>query len=154
MLGFRPQAFASVFDGGTRAIHDALASAVCHEMLCRFPGVRLISVENGGDWVPALLHHLELACRKMPKEFAEHPSETFKRSVWVNSFWEESLAGRPVTAKEAERTGMVNRVVPLDELRDATRALAAGHGNVLSVSGLPILTLLDDMKAKVSGDGS
>ena len=29
-----------------------------------------------------------------------------------------------------------------------------GHGNALSVSGLPILMLLDDMKEQVSGDGS
>ena len=92
MLGFRPQTFASVLDGGARAIHDALASAVCHGMLRRFPGVKLISVENGGDWVPALLHHLELAYKKMPREFAEHPVDTFKRGVWVNPFWEESLA--------------------------------------------------------------
>jgi predicted TIM-barrel fold metal-dependent hydrolase len=91
MLGFRPQAFASALDGGSRAIHDALASAVCHGMLRRFPGVKLISVENGGDWVPALLHHLEQTYKKMPKEFTEHPVETFKRSVWVNPFWEESL---------------------------------------------------------------
>src|SRR5215472_7351 len=70
MLAFRAQAFASVLDGGARAIHDALASAVCHGMLHRFPGVKLISVENGGDWVPALLHHLDLAYRKMPREFS------------------------------------------------------------------------------------
>jgi predicted TIM-barrel fold metal-dependent hydrolase len=93
MLAFRAQAFASVLDGGARAIHDALASAVCHGMLHRFPGVKLISVENGGDWVPALLHHLEQTYKKMPKEFTEHPVEAFKRSVWVNPFWEESLTG-------------------------------------------------------------
>jgi len=102
MLGFRPQAFASVLDGGARAIHDALASAVCHGMLRRFPGVKLISVENGGDWVPALLHHLSVTYKKMPREFAEHPVETFKRSVWVNPFWEESL-GSLVELIGAER---------------------------------------------------
>jgi len=41
--------------------------------------------------VPALLHHLELTCKKMPREFPEHPVETFRRCVWVNPFWEESL---------------------------------------------------------------
>ena len=103
------------------------------------------------------------------------------------------FTGRHLSAAEAERAGMVNHVVPLDELRAATRTLAAqiarmdpfalrqakravnqtldvqgfyaaiqsvfdihqtGHGNALSVSGLPILMLLDDMKTKVGEGGS
>jgi enoyl-CoA hydratase len=35
------------------------------------------------------------------------------------------FTGRAMTAKEAEAIGMVTRVVPLDELRAQTRALAA-----------------------------
>jgi predicted TIM-barrel fold metal-dependent hydrolase len=62
-------------------------------MLSRFPEVRLISVENGGSWVGVLLKNLELAYKKMPQEFAEHPLEVFGRNVWVNPFWEESVAG-------------------------------------------------------------
>jgi predicted TIM-barrel fold metal-dependent hydrolase len=91
-VAFRPRTFASVVDGGARAIHDTLASAVCHGMLHRFPGVKLVSVENGGDWVPALLNHFRLTYKKMPAEFSEDPAVTFKRCVWVNPFWEESLA--------------------------------------------------------------
>jgi enoyl-CoA hydratase len=98
------------------------------------------------------------------------------------------FTGRALTAAEAERTGMVNQVVPRDELDAETRRLAeriatmpafglrqakravnqtldtqgfyaaiqsvfdihqTGHGNALSVSGLPILMQLDELKARI-----
>jgi predicted TIM-barrel fold metal-dependent hydrolase len=91
-VAFRPKTFAYVADGG-RTIQDALASAICHGMLDRFPGVKLMSVENGGQWVHLLARNLELAWRKMPNEFPTHPVEVLKRNVWVNPFWEESVEG-------------------------------------------------------------
>ena len=91
-VAFRPQTFAYVADGG-RSIQDTLASAICHGMLDRFPGVRLVSVENGGQWVHLLASHLEQAWRKMPREFPTHPVEVLRRNVWINPFWEESVAG-------------------------------------------------------------
>jgi predicted TIM-barrel fold metal-dependent hydrolase len=91
-VAFRPRTFAAVIDGG-RSIQDTLASAICHGMLTRFPKVKLISVENGGNWVGTLLKTLELTYKKMPNEFPEHPIEVFRRNVWVNPFWEESVTG-------------------------------------------------------------
>jgi predicted TIM-barrel fold metal-dependent hydrolase len=91
-VAFRPQTFAYVADGG-RSIQDALASAICHGMLTRFPGVKLMSVENGGSWVGALLAHLEGAYKKMPQQFPEHPIEVFRRNIWINPFWEDSVTG-------------------------------------------------------------
>jgi predicted TIM-barrel fold metal-dependent hydrolase len=91
-VAFRPKTFAAVADGG-RSIQDTLASAVCHGMLTRFPGVHLLSVENGGSWVGLLLKNLELAYKKMPNEFPEHPLDVFHRNVWVNPFWEDSVTG-------------------------------------------------------------
>jgi predicted TIM-barrel fold metal-dependent hydrolase len=89
-VAFRPNTFAYVADGG-RTIQDTLASAICHGMLDRFPGVRLISVENGGSWVGLLARNLELAWKKMPKEFSAHPLEVLRSNVWINPFWEDSL---------------------------------------------------------------
>jgi predicted TIM-barrel fold metal-dependent hydrolase len=89
-VAFRPKTFAYVADGG-RTIQDALASAICHGMLDRFPGVRLISVENGGSWAGLLARNLELAWKKMPKEFPTHPLDLLRRNVWINPFWEDSL---------------------------------------------------------------
>jgi enoyl-CoA hydratase/carnithine racemase len=102
------------------------------------------------------------------------------------------FTARSMSAHEAERVGMVNRVVPLDDLRTETRRLAAeiatkhpfalrqakravnqtldvqgfyaavqsvfdihqtGHGHALSESGMPILMLLDDMKASIAKSG-
>jgi enoyl-CoA hydratase len=98
------------------------------------------------------------------------------------------FTGRALSAEEAAKTGMVNRVVPRDDLDSEVRALAeqiaamppfglrqakravnqtldvqgfyaaiqsifdvhqTGHGNALSVSGYPILTNLDEMKAAI-----
>jgi predicted TIM-barrel fold metal-dependent hydrolase len=91
-VAFRPKTFAYVADGG-RTIQDTIASAICHGMLDRFPGVRLVSVENGGSWVGLLAKNLELAWKKMPKEFPTHPVEVLRRNVWINPFWEDDLQG-------------------------------------------------------------
>jgi predicted TIM-barrel fold metal-dependent hydrolase len=91
-VAFKPQTFVAVADDG-RAIQDALASAICHGMLTRFPKVKLISVENGGSWVAHLVRNLELAYKKMPNAFPEHPRDVFQRNIWVNPFWEDSLTG-------------------------------------------------------------
>jgi predicted TIM-barrel fold metal-dependent hydrolase len=91
-IAFRPQTFVAVADDG-RAIQDTLASAICHGMLTRFPGVRLMSVENGGSWVGHLVRNLGRAYKKMPNEFPEHPLDVFQRNVWINPFWEDSVVG-------------------------------------------------------------
>jgi predicted TIM-barrel fold metal-dependent hydrolase len=91
-VAFRPKTFVAVADDG-RCIQDALASAICHGMLTRFPGVHLISVENGGSWVGHLVRNLELSYKKMPQEFPEHPRDVFERNVWINPFWEDSVTG-------------------------------------------------------------
>jgi predicted TIM-barrel fold metal-dependent hydrolase len=90
-VAFRPKTFSMAVDNG-RAIQDMLTSAVCHGMLHRFPDVKLISVENGGSWVNVLVQNLAMTYKKMPNEFPEHPVNALRRNVWINPFWEESLA--------------------------------------------------------------
>ena len=75
-----------------RAVADFYGAAACQLLFERFPGVRLASVENGGSWVPELLHRLTDAANRNPGYFAEHPVELFRRHVWLTPFWEDDIA--------------------------------------------------------------
>ena len=76
-----------------REVEDALAAMVCQGALTRFPRLKVLSVENGADWAPHLLHQLDIAYGRMPQQFEEHPVEVFRRNVFVNPFWEDDVAG-------------------------------------------------------------
>ena len=89
---FRPTAFRAVVTG-KRPIEDAMAALVCHGALARFPDLKILSVENGGDWVKRLFYGLRDAYKKMPQEFANDPIEDFRRSVWVSPFHEDDIQG-------------------------------------------------------------
>ncbi len=67
-----------------RQIGDTFAALICHGLFARHPNLRLASIENGGSFVPHLLHELEIAFGKMPQAFAENPVETFQKHVWVS----------------------------------------------------------------------
>ncbi|HRE02104.1 MAG TPA: amidohydrolase family protein, partial [Ilumatobacteraceae bacterium] len=66
-----------------RPIEDTVTSLICHGALWRFPGARIALVENGGEWVPPFLEHLDHIYSRAPQEYVERPSDTFKRSIWV-----------------------------------------------------------------------
>lgn len=55
---------------------------------------------------------------------------TLPRLVGLGRAMEMCLSGRKVKADEAERIGLVNRVVPADELMDETNKLAAQLANL------------------------
>jgi len=74
-----------------REVEDALAAMICQGALTRFPDLKVISVENGANWVGHLLHQLELAYGRMPQNFEENPVEVFRRNVYVNPFWEDDV---------------------------------------------------------------
>jgi predicted TIM-barrel fold metal-dependent hydrolase len=76
---------------GKRPIEDAVTALICHGAAARFPEVRFALVENGAGWVGHLMDQLDLTYRRMPKEFIEHPAETFGRNFWINPFCEDDI---------------------------------------------------------------
>ncbi len=90
-LPFQPSAF-RMLQQGKRPIYDTMTAMVCHGAFSRFPDLKVAAVENGANWVGPLLHDLEDMYRKLPHQFIEDPTVAFKRNVYVNPFWEDSLA--------------------------------------------------------------
>ena len=76
----------------SRNIFDTLAAFIAHGVFERFPGVRIGVVENGGSWTHRLLDVFERVYRKRPYDFSEHPSDVFRRHVWINPFHEEDMS--------------------------------------------------------------
>jgi predicted TIM-barrel fold metal-dependent hydrolase len=76
-----------------RGIFDAMCSAVTHGMLSRFPGLRLLPVENGSGWVLPLLDALGHSYAKQPKMYAEDPVAVVRRNIWIHPFFEENPLG-------------------------------------------------------------
>jgi predicted TIM-barrel fold metal-dependent hydrolase len=87
---FRGRAFGTVTQSG-RAIYDAMAALILHGVFGRHPRVRVCSIENGSDWVPVLLAKLTKAFGQMPKAFAEPPTDTFRRHVFVAPYYEDDI---------------------------------------------------------------
>lgn len=90
-LPFRPTAF-RMAAMGKRPIEDAMLALVCHGALSRNPELRVLSIENGADWVPHVFRSLTNVYKKMPESFLEDPVEAFKRCVYISPFWEENFA--------------------------------------------------------------
>ena len=74
-----------------RPITDTMAAFTCHGLLSRFPDLRILSVENGAEWVLPFLHNLAGTYKKMPQAFSEDPVEAFKRNVYVCPFHEDDF---------------------------------------------------------------
>lgn len=89
-LPFKPTAFRSLAMGH-RPIEDAFGALICHGALSRNPDLRILSIENGADWVPHLFKGLKGVYKKMPQAFSEDPIETFKRCIYVSPFWEDQF---------------------------------------------------------------
>jgi predicted TIM-barrel fold metal-dependent hydrolase len=69
-----------------------MTAMTCHGLFARFPDLRILSVENGAEWVHPFLEHLEDTYKKMPQLFQGDPVEQFKHNVYVSPFHEDDFA--------------------------------------------------------------
>jgi predicted TIM-barrel fold metal-dependent hydrolase len=74
-----------------RPTMDFFTAMIVHGAVSRFPDLRLLSVENGSDWVGWLVQQLNVEYSRYPGAFPEHPIEAFQRCVWVVPYWEEAI---------------------------------------------------------------
>jgi predicted TIM-barrel fold metal-dependent hydrolase len=70
---------------------DAATSMACHGLLTRFPDLRVLFVENGGEWVAPFLENLADTYKKVPQAFEEDPVEAFRRNCWISPFFEDDF---------------------------------------------------------------
>lgn len=90
MLPFRLDPFRMMMGKG-RPIMDTMTALTCHGLLTRFPDLRVLSVENGADWVAPFLEQLAHTYKMIPQTFEENPIDAFKRCVYVAPFHEDNF---------------------------------------------------------------
>ncbi len=88
---FKPNALSKVLVGD-RAIYDTFASLVVDGVLARHPGLRVISIENGSDWVAPLLKTFKKSLNQSPDSYDGDPVAQFKAQVWVAPYYEDDIA--------------------------------------------------------------
>jgi predicted TIM-barrel fold metal-dependent hydrolase len=69
--------------------HDYFLSLALERMPERFPNLRVVSVESGAQWLPALMRKLKKQSHKSVGWFKEDPVALFKENVWINPFAED-----------------------------------------------------------------
>ena len=149
-LPFKNQnAFEEVFRSYHRGIMDAMASAICHGLFDRFPGLRFLPVENGSRWVEPLLETLAHVYEMNPHLFAQDPTKIFKRNIWVHPFHEDDPmdiirligADRVVFGSDyphpeglAEPTSYIERLVGLSP-EEIARVMGGNMADILRLAG-------------------
>ena len=76
---------------GTRAIHDMVAKLIMDRVLHRFPRLRLLSVENGSDWLLLLEKRLRKKANQTPHLFPEHPTDVIRSRVYTTPYAEDDI---------------------------------------------------------------
>ncbi len=79
----------------TRPAMDTFAALIFHNLFGRFPGLKVLSVENGSRWVGTLLEEMDAAYRFVAGNpmsnwiggpLSDRPSDVFREHVWVAPF--------------------------------------------------------------------
>lgn len=88
---FEKDAFSAMLEPLARPITDSICALIAHGALDRHPDLRIISVENGSDWVGNLFYRFDRAWGQMPRSFARHPRDTFERQIFVAPSYEDDM---------------------------------------------------------------
>jgi predicted TIM-barrel fold metal-dependent hydrolase len=82
-----------------RTIMDTMAALVLHNLFGRFPGIEVLSIENGSSWVGPLLARMDKCARVraygpwLGGQLTAAPSEIFRRHVYVAPYPEDDIQG-------------------------------------------------------------
>lgn len=95
----RQSAFVWMHGYSERPVIETLSSFIFWNFFERFPNIKLLSAENGAEWVPNTLVKMD-KCRGMAKngywpggQLKERPSKIFMRHVGVVAYPEDNLKG-------------------------------------------------------------
>jgi predicted TIM-barrel fold metal-dependent hydrolase len=91
-----------------RAVVDTVVSMLQYNLFGRFPKLKILSIENGADWLPSLCTNVDRAAGWSYSgpwpggRLRERPSEYLKRNLWVSP-WPNEDIGAIVRCMGAER---------------------------------------------------
>lgn len=80
-----------------RAVVDTLVSMLQYNLFGRFPRLKVLSIENGADWLPSLCFNVDRAAVWAHSgpwpggRLRERPSDYLRRNVWVSPWPDEDI---------------------------------------------------------------
>ena len=74
-----------------RGISDWVGALIVHGVFTRFPRLRVLSVENGSNWVAWLQKELQVKFWHFPGRFNADPVQQFRTNIWLSPYWEEDI---------------------------------------------------------------